>query len=359
MEKKLFAFFIPLCIIGFLGFWISTMFLGSQNVTISLTSGVKDTDQTSWYYSKSLANESFTAEMLANHKIELNFSNVYATVEPYDGTNIMVEAMNTSHTKLSVKLERAGEEYSRINIGTDSLLDFGFGLFKFNLFDGLGDNISKRIVTVKIPRDYTYEKLTITQGSGETKITGINALENDIDIGSGKFTFEKNSSVMSDRFKIDLGSGDATFKDIYTKEYEINLGSGKLNVENLTGKGDIEMGSGSAYIKFADSPNGSLDMGSGYMKMTIPDETNTTFDFDIGSGTVEIDNGEFTARYGHLKDGVVVLGNGDFKYDAELGSGKIDIAYARSETEAAVEVTVTQPNVVQSSFSQRESEEPA
>ncbi len=353
MEKKLFAFFIPLCIIGFLGFWISTMFVGEYyDATISVSSSEKDVgDDNDWRYFDSLANESFTAEMLANPEIELNFADVNATVMPYDGTNIMVEVRNAGRSKLKVDLRRIGDKSSRISIESDSLLDFGFGLFKLNIFDGLGDGISKRDVTIKIPRDIIYEKITITQGSGETKVNnGINAREHDIDIGSGKFTYEKSNSIVSQDFEINLGSGEATFKGIYTKEYEINIGSGELNIENLTGKGRIDMGSGSANINFEGSPNGSLDMGSGYMKMTIPRETSTTFNFDIGSGTIDIENGDHIERYGHQRDGDVVIGNGGYyKYDVDLGSGKIDIAFPEKETVVFVDV-------VQSSFSQRESE---
>lgn len=356
MEKKLFAFFIPLCIIGFLGFWISTMFLGTHNTLTSHVSGGKDIGESYWSFSHTLANEDFSVEMLANPEIELNLSDVSATIVPYNGTNIMVEARNTSHSKLKISLERNGDDSSRINIGTDSLFDFGFGLFKFHLFDGIGDNISKRKVTIKVPSNFIYEKLTINQSSGETKVTGINALENDIDIGSGKMTFEKNSSVMSDMFRFDIGSGEATFKGVTTKEYKIDIGSGTLDIKNLTGDGKIDMGSGSALINFEDSPSGRLDMGSGYIKMTIPRETNTTFNFDIGSGSIEIENGDHTERYGHLDNRDVVLGNGDFNFDIELGSGKIDIAFANNETEAVTEVI---PGVVQSSMSQRESEEPA
>lgn len=359
MEKKLFAFFIPLCIVGFLGFWITTLFLGTKSITTTHFSGGKDTGGDNWGYTHSLANEDCTVEMIANPEIELNLSDVKATIMPYDGTNIMVEARNTSQSKLKVDLERSGDDYSRINISTYSTFDFGFGLFKFNLFDGIGDSISKRIVTIKVPSDYIYEKLTINQGSGETTVSGINALENDIDIGSGKITFEKSSSVMSEKFTIDIGSGDASFKGVTTKEYDINIGSGKLNIDNLTGDGNIEMGSGSADIRFDDSPSGSLDMGSGHMRMTIPKETNTTFKFDIGSGSVEIENGDHVERYGHLKDGDVVLGNGEFKYDIDLGSGRIEIGYAHSETEEATRIDVSEPGVVQSSFLQSESEEPA
>lgn len=359
MEKKLFAFFIPLCIIGFVGFWISTMFVGKYDVTISASSGVKDTGGDNWGITHSLANEGFTAEMIANPIIELDLSNVSAVVEPYEGTNIMVEARNTSQSKLKVELERNGDESSHISISTYSVFDFGFGLFKFNLFDGFGDNISKRNVTIKIPSNYTYEKLTIEQGSGETKVTGINALENDIDIGSGKLTYEKDSSFTSDRFKIDLGSGDATFKGIHTKNYEIDLGSGHLKVENLTGQGEIDMGSGHADIRFDDSPNGILDMGSGYMKMTIPKETSTTFKLNIGSGSIDIEKDDHVETYGHLDYKDVVLGTGNFKYIIDLGSGNIDIGYASKETESVTEVKGPEPGVVQSSYSQSESAEPA
>lgn len=359
MEKKLFAFFIPLCIFGFLGFWISTMFVGTHNTSITRLSGGTDPGGDDWRCSHTLADEDFSAEMIANPEIELNLADVSATVVPYNGTNIVVEARNIGHSKLRVDLERIGGSSSRINIRSDSLLDFGFGLFKFNLFDGLADKISNRRITIKIPSNYIYEKIIISQGSGETNIKGIPALENDIDIGSGKLTYENSSSVVSQTFKIDLGSGEATFKGISTKNYEIDVGSGKLNIKNLTGDGKIDMGSGSADITFEDSPSGRLDMGSGYIKMTIPKETNTTFNFDIGSGWIDIeeeieDHMKSYTRYSD--DGNIVLGNGDFKYDIDLGSGRIEIAYTNTGSKPITGITITEPNVVQSSFARSESE---
>ncbi len=324
MEKKLFGFFIPLCIIGFLGFWISTMFLGTVPVTTMGSHSAKDDGSTNWSFSRTVKNETFTAEIVANPNIELNLSDVNAVVEPYDEVNISVEVKNTSNSALKVSLDRRGDNSTKIIIGNESI--FSFGLFSFN-FDWLfGGNSSKKEVVIKIPR-CSFDSAKITQGSGKSEISGITALKNDIDIGSGEFTFSRDKSVVAEKFDIDMGSGKATFSGMTTKEYDIDVGSGSINISNLTGKGDIDMGSGNAYFTFDNSPKGRLDMGSGYVNFSLPRDASTKFDFDIGSGTIVVNDGTSEKKFGHNGDKFYVFGNDSEEFEINLGSGKVDIGY--------------------------------
>lgn len=326
MEKKLFGFFIPLCIIGFLGFWISTMILGTVPVTSIGSHSAKDDGGNNWSFSRTVKSETFTAEIVANPNIELNLSDVNAVVEPYDEVNISVEVKNTSNSALKVRLERKGDDTTRISVGNDSIFNFGFGLFNFDFFGLFGGNSAQKEVVIKIPR-CSFDSAKINQGSGKSNISGITALKNDIDIGSGEFTFSRDKSVVAEKFEIDMGSGKATFSGMTTNEYDINIGSGSFNISNLTGKGDIDMGSGNAYFSFDKSPSGNLDMGSGYMNFSLPRDANTKFDFDIGSGTVVVNDGTSEKKFGHHGDSFYVFGNDSEKFEINLGSGKVDIGY--------------------------------
>ena len=130
--KKALATFIPLCIIGFVGFWISTMFLGTVTTTEFGSFSAKDDGEKNWSYSRTVKNETFTTEIAANPNIELNLADVNAIVEPYDGVNISVEVKNTSNSALKVGLERRGDDTTKISIKNDSIFNFGFGLFNFD-----------------------------------------------------------------------------------------------------------------------------------------------------------------------------------------------------------------------------------
>ncbi|MGN0669938.1 MAG: DUF4097 family beta strand repeat-containing protein [Oscillospiraceae bacterium] len=324
MEKKLFGFFIPLCIIGFLGCWISTMFLGTVPVTTMGSHSAKDDGSKNWSISRTVKSETFTAEIVANPNIELYLSDVNAVVEPYDDVNISVEVKNTSNTALKVTLERRGDDTTKISIGNDSF--FHFGLFSFN-FDWLfGGNSSQKEVVIKIPK-CNFDSAKISQGSGKSVISGITALKNDIDIGSGEFSFSRDKSVVAEKIEIDMGSGKATFSGMTSKEYDIDVGSGSINISNLTGKGDIDIGSGNAYFDFDESPSGILDMGSGYVNFSLPRDASTKFDFDIGSGSIVVNDGTSEKKFGHNSEKFYVLGNDSESFEINLGSGKVDIGY--------------------------------
>lgn len=323
--KKAFATFLPLCIIGFLGFWISTIILGTVPVA-TMGYSAKDDGGNNWSFSRTVKNETFTAEIAANPNIELNLSDVNAIVEPYDEVNISIEVKNTSNSALKVSLDRKGDDTTRISVGNDSIFNFGFGLFKFDFFGLFGENSAQKEVVIKIPR-CSFDSAKINQGSGKSNISGITALKNDIDIGSGEFTFSRDKSVVAEKFEIDMGSGKAVFIGMTTNEYDINIGSGSINISNLTGKGDIDMGSGNAYFSFDKSPSGNLDMGSGNMNFTIPHSANTKFNFDIGSGTVVVNDGTSEKKFGHHGEESYTFGTGSEKFDISLGSGKIGIGY--------------------------------
>ena len=322
--KKALATFLPLCIIGFVGFWISTMFLGTVNVTEIGSSSSKDDGGNNWSYSRTVKSETFTAEIASNPDIELNIADVNAIVEPYDGVNILVEVKNTSNSALKVSLDRKGDKSTKITIKNDTFFNFGFGLFNFNVDWLFGGNASQKDVIIKVPR-VSFDSAKISQGSGKSNISRITALKNDIDIGSGEFIFSRDKSVTAEEFEIDMGSGKADFSGMTTEKYDIDLGSGTITVSDLTGKGDIDIGSGNAYFNFLDTPKGRLDMGSGYVNFTVPHSANTKFNFSIGSGSIVVNNGTSEEKFGHHGDKSYTFGTGSEEFEINLGSGKVDI----------------------------------
>lgn len=324
MMKKALATLIPLCIIGFVGFWISTLVLGAPTFTdLGSTSFVDDNSTGGWNKSYTVKHEELTAEIKANQNLTLDISDVNAVVEPHDEDDIKVYVRNTSGRSVNVNLERDLNTYTSIKINTG--VSFGFGFVNFNIpdfFGFFGGNITDRQVIIKVPTK-TFASMKIAQGSGKSNISGITALDNSIDLGSGELNFERNESDYANSFNINMGSGKGTFTGIQTMNYHINIGSGSCKISNLTGNGTIDIGSGSVDISYDKSPAGKLDMGSGYAKLSIPTDSNTKFRFDIGSGAVEVCTNTQIQKY--TKTGEYTMGEGESSFHIELGSGKIDI----------------------------------
>lgn len=324
--KRAFATLIPLCIIGFVGFWISTLFLGTSSVTSMDSISVIDDSNSvgGWSKSYTVKHEEFTAEIAANSNLSIELSDVSAVVEPSDNNKIGVYVRNTSSRAVNVALSRDQSTNTSIKISTG----VSFGLFNINIPDifGLfGGNLMERQVIIKVPRK-TFDSLKISQGSGKATVSGINARENSIDLGSGELDFSRAMTGKTNSFNINMGSGKATFTGIQTSLYHINIGSGECKIANLTGSGVIEIGSGSVDISYDQSPTGKLDMGSGYAKISVPTSADTKFIFNIGSGSVEVCANTQIQRYN--KTGEYTMGSkGFYNFNINLGSGKIDIGY--------------------------------
>ena len=322
--KKALATLIPLCVIGFVGFWISTIFLGTKDITLDNLGKVSQFDNTAeknWSTSYTVKNTEYTAKITANENLTLDISDVSATIVPWDGEDIEIYVKNSSNRSVNVSLSRDNGRNTKIDIDTSFLY-----LFHFNIFDW--DN-SNRIVEIKMPKK-TFTKAKINMGSGNTTISGINAEDYDIEIGSGSLEFDSSLSK-SKSFRLDMGSGKSVFNGVNTENYKIDIGSGTCTIDEISGTGDIDMGSGLLDITFMDSPAGKFDMGSGHATMNIHDSINTTFKFTIGSGSVDFNAcGKDKIISEHDCDDIV-LGNGENTFKIGIGSGKVDVKSAGTQ----------------------------
>lgn len=323
--KKVLATLIPLCVIGFVGFWISTLIFGAPSVTSMESISVGDDNSAGgWNKSYTVKHEEFTADICANPNLTIELSDVNAVIEPSDNNKIGIYVRNTSSRAVNVALSRDQSTNTSIKISTG----VSFGFFNFNIpdFFGLfGGNLMERQVIIKVPSK-TFDSLKIAQGSGKATISGVSARENSIDLGSGEIDFTRDMSTTANSFNINMGSGKGKFTGIHTSLYHINIGSGECKIENLSGSGVIEIGSGSVDISYDKSPSGKLDMGSGYAKISVPSSTATKFIFNIGSGSVDVCANTQIQRYN--KNGEYTMGSKDaYNFSINLGSGKVDIGY--------------------------------
>lgn len=331
--KKAFATLIPLCIIGFVGFWISTIILGTNpenSGKFSSSSQYDDKNGSGWSAGCAVKNSEYTATIAASENLELAISDVKATVVPFDGEDIEVYVKNASNRSVNVSLKRNSSKSTIIKI--DASIRFGW--FNLSFFDFNSDD---RIVEIKVPKK-TFERAKIDLGSGSAAISGINAAEYDIDMGSGNMEFSRDKSEKIRSFRLDMGSGTSVFSGIYAESYKINMGSGSCTISDLAGTGDIDMGSGSLELSFMDSPTGKFDMGSGHTTMIIPENSDTTFKFDIGSGGVNFNACGINESRRNHNDGDIVLGNGENTFDIDIGSGSVDVASSEKAPSIAEQV---------------------
>lgn len=331
--KKALATLLPLCIIGFVGFWISTIVLGTKDISsnnLGSTSQFDNTSEKSWSADYSVKNAEYTAKITANDNLTLDISDVNATIVPWDGEDIEIYVKNTSNRAVNVSLNRDSGKNTKIDIDTSF-----FGWFHFNIFDW--DN-SKRFVEIKMPKK-TFEKAKIGMGSGSTSISGLYAKDYDIDMGSGSLEFN-DAFIKSNSFRLDMGSGKSVFNNIITDNYKINIGSGSCTISEISGTGDIDMGSGSLDITFMDSPAGKFDMGSGHAVMNIHDSADTTFKFSIGSGSVDFNACGKTEKVTNHNYDDIILGNGENTFKIDVGSGNVEVKSAGSQKFASSSTTV-------------------
>ena len=323
--KKAFATLIPLCIIGFVGFWISTAILGTAPVNhFGSSSQYDDKNGSGWSTDYAVNNAEYNATIAANSNLALELADVKAVVKPTDADDIKVYVKNTSNRSVNVSLSRDSGNKTKISINTNI---FGAGFFGINLnpFSFITDgSVENRYVQIEVPKK-TFESAKITLGSGIAEMKGIIAEEYDIELGSGSLDFDCGMTK-SKKFTLDMGSGSGTFRGVTPEKYDINMGSGSCAISGLAGTGDIDMGSGSLELSFMDSPAGKFDMGSGHTTMIIPENSDTTFKFDIGSGSVNFNACGINENRRNHKDGDIALGNGENTFIIDLGSGSVDVA---------------------------------
>lgn len=213
--------------------------------------------------------------------------------------------------------------------------------------------------TVKIGLPETdYDRFELSIGSGSVTADNINALENDITIGSGKLMFSQTAEFTADRFAIDMGSGSAEAVNIAarnmeldissgsvimdtseTEHFTIEMGSGKFEVSGLGGAGSIDVSSGRGIARFADadSIDGSkFNLSSGSLTVYFPRNVEAEINADVGSGSIVVDCAGVNKKLRSYD--MVTLNGGGAQIFAEVSSGKMSILDAHGGTAAQVTI---------------------
>jgi len=335
--KKLFFSAIPICLVSFILFGISTAILGTKSRSYTDNSAyvVPVDDGSNTYIDETTDLGEWTLNAAVRPAVTLHTSGVNAYVIQSGDDDIHMRVASNNGSSVHVNAHTDGDmlniEVCPPNVIFDGTIDFGKIFWMDDIFHGSPDTE----VIIAFPK-LIYEALYIEHGSGTLMVDGFNSKYNNFDIGSGKFEFSKSEQFTADMFKVDVGSGSAVISNMQTERYDIDLGSGKYNFNGLSGYGEINMGSGNgsiAYSKFHEEyDDGSdvcdLNMGSGTLNLYFPDDSGCLLYTEIGSGSVNIN------AYGIEKkltqnsdDEELIIGDNDNYqyYNINMGSGKVNI----------------------------------
>ncbi len=238
--KKLFFSAIPICLVSFILFGISTAILGtkSRSYTDNLAYVVPVDDGSNTYIDETTDLGEWTLNAAVRPAVTLHTSGVNAYVIQSGDDDIHMRVASNNGSSVHVNAHTDGDmlniEVRPPNVIFDGTIDFGKIFWMDDIFHGSPDTE----VIIAFPK-LIYEALYIEHGSGTLMVDGFNSKYNNFDIGSGKFEFSKSEQFTADMFSVVVGSGSAVISNMQTERYDIDLGSGKYNFNGLSGYGEI------------------------------------------------------------------------------------------------------------------------
>lgn len=334
--KKLFFSAIPICLVSFILFGISTAILGTKSRSYADNSAYvvpDDGGSNTSYIDETTERGEWTLNAAVRPAVTLRTSGVNAYVIQSGDDDIHMRVASNNGSYVHVNAYTYGDmlhiEVCPPNVIFDGTIDFGKIFWMDDIFHGSPDTE----VIIAFPK-LIYEALYIEHGSGTLMVDGFNSKYNDFDIGSGKFEFSKSEQFTADMFKVNVGSGSAVISNMQTERYDIDLGSGKYNFNGLSGYGEINMGSGNgsiSYSRFAvdqDDGENNLLIGSGSLNLYFPDNEGCMLVTDIGSGSINLNAYGVEKKLTHSSDDEeIMLGESENSifYYIDMGSGKVNI----------------------------------
>ncbi len=320
--KHLFAIFIPLCIICYIGFGVSLAVLGTRDVVVDTTSNTAE---------NILADGTGSIE---SYEISKPFDRIEIDTSFYDVTIIQ----SGKADNVSIVAEKPDDSFAKgfnAQVSGNTLYLTGGkirwkGLAQFwkdlahSIASGdFSNTFSAARVTVTIP-EKLYKSLDISLGSGSLTVTELTANDIDIEMGSGSFKYYGRDGFTADRLTFSMGSGKAETYSLGARKYDIEIGSGAFDLNGLCGTGEFDMGSGSGTLGFAEyNGDGEFTMGSGNLTIALPVDVNADLDASLGSGKLVI-NACGVDRT--IKDsGNITFGEGGAALDITLGSGRVNV----------------------------------
>lgn len=168
-----------------------------------------------------------------------------------------------------------------------------------------GDDIHP-IVTVYIPENANFDKVTIEMGAGSVSVSDINSDDLGIDIGAGEL---KGNNINAKDTTLSVGAGNLEIDKFVTDTIDMECGTGKMEVSgSINGNADVECGLGNIVLSVTNN------------------EQDYNYNLDCGIGNITV--GE--QSYGGVASEKTIDNNANNKMDVECGVGNIDIYFDKS-----------------------------
>ncbi|MGN1111535.1 MAG: DUF4097 family beta strand repeat-containing protein [Oscillospiraceae bacterium] len=328
--KKILCFLIPVCILSFIGFWVSTAILGTTdngNVDLTDFTHIMQPGETLIFGDNATSDREWEIENTYGN-ININSAGATTVIEENDGDTIIVKAEVPNGRRVSVNIYgQESEDELTIEIVPDftSLSDILGQLGKMIRFGDGFDFSNDVTVTVSFPRTI-YGQMNLQLGSGKMYYNEVFSNNYNVEIGSGRFEMKRSDEALSSTFNLEMGSGKAMIDNMRAKRYNIKIGSGEFDLAGISGTGELEMGSGKGSLSFTnDCISSDIDIGSGSLDIYL-EESGAIVEAEVGSGSVDIDAyGVNTKLKNDSPDTEIWVGNKRTEISIELGSGKVDI----------------------------------
>ncbi|MGN0683208.1 MAG: DUF4097 family beta strand repeat-containing protein [Oscillospiraceae bacterium] len=334
--KKILCFLIPVCILSFIGFWVSSAILGTTGESNSSTDRfVSEIVGGTLLFGETVDSGTHEWEIEDNefNSIKVLCGSGKTVIQEGSGNTILIKAQvpNGRSAYIAANGNYDDREVTiEISPKFVSPSDFfkGIGNLIFSKDDAIfSDSVS---VTITLP-PRIYSKLDLKLGSGKLYVDNITAQDNIIEIGSGAFEMQRKDSFISRKFSVTLGSGRAMINNMLASSTEIIIGSGRFEFTGVSGNSEIEMGSGSGDIVFAGNfGEADIDMGSGSLGLYV-EKNGAVINANIASGSVKVDAcGVDIKCSNNDDDSQIILGKAVFsssttKINLSLGSGSVKI----------------------------------
>lgn len=181
-----------------------------------------------------------------------------------------------------------------------------------------------RKVEVFIPKSYKND-LEVSSRSGNLKINddlNLNSIRCELSSGNLK----SNGNLASNEIELKVSSGNMSVKEVLTKKYVINAASGNVNIDSISGSGEVEARSGNIEMTYKDiAEYSTVKANSGNVKLNVPRDLSFDFTGECGSGDIR-STFDINYKNRHGSKATVAVGLGPYKkITVNTGSGNINL----------------------------------
>lgn len=151
---------------------------------------------------------------------------------------------------------------------------------------------NKSRLTIYLPSNKNYKKVTIKTGAGKVAIETLSAEKLDLAVGAGKLTI--SNLIVTNKANIESGAGKVTIKNGHINNLDLEMGFGEFTLNSsLTGKSEIVAGVGALNINLLDqASNYQIEAEKGIGTINIANtkiKNNATY--GIGDNTIKLEGG--------------------------------------------------------------------